>query len=286
MPAIVLTGGSGFLGSLVLRRLSERGEEVVALTRPGTTPSRIAGVRWIEQDLIGPLADSLPNHATAVVHLAQSRRFREFPDGAVEVFDVNASATVRLLDYARRADAIAFVYASSGAVYEPGPKPVAETDAARPGSFYAISKLAGEHALEQFRTHFKAHSLRFFFIYGPGQRNMFIPGLIERVRDGRDVTLAGPKGISVNPVYIGDAAAAVIASLDLDRSRTLNVAGPDIVAVRDIAELTGRLVGVSPSFTVHEPASDLVACTAAQIATLGQPRMRFEEGLGLTVTSD
>ena len=285
MAATVVTGGTGFLGQAVLRNLTARGDEVVALARPRSSPPSITGVRWVEQNLAGGLDDSLPSRAVAVIHLAQSRRYREFPEGAIDVFEVNTSATVRLLDYGRRVGAEAFIYASSGAVYEPGPKPVAESDTAKPGNFYAMSKLAGEQALGQFQRHLNAHSLRFFFIYGPGQRNMFIPGLVDRVRNGHDVTLGGPKGVSVNPVYVEDAATAVIASLKLSRSRTLNVAGPDVVSVREIAELAGQALGTSPSFVVGEPAGDLVASTAEQIAALGKPQTGFEEGLGLTVAS-
>ena len=285
MSEIVVTGGTGFLGQAVLRHLTARGDEVVALKRPGSSAPAIDGVRWVEQNLAGGLDDSLPSRAVAVIHLAQSRRYREFPEGAVDVFEVNASATVRLLDYGRRVGAEAFIYASSGAVYEPGPKPVAESDIAKPGNFYAMSKLAGEQALGQFRSHLNAHALRFFFIYGPGQRNMFIPGLVDRVRNGQDVILAGPTGISVNPVYVEDAAAAVIASLKLDQSRTLNVAGLEVVSVREIAELTGQLLGAAPSFAVGEPTADLVASTVEQTAALGKPQTGFEEGLGLTVAS-
>jgi UDP-glucose 4-epimerase len=283
--AVLLTGGGGFLGSVLLPRLAARGE-VVALHRPGAELPLLEGVRWVAQDLAAPLSAALPERIDAVIHLAQSRRYREFPEGAIDVYEVNTGVTVRLLDYCRRAGGASFTYASSGAVYAPGPDPVKETDAPQPGNFYAASKLAGEQALEQFRGILHAHSLRFFFIYGPGQRNMFIPGLIGRVRSGDDVTLAGPDGIRVNPVYVEDAADAVIATLDLPRSETLNVAGPDVVSVREIAELGGRLLERTPSFAVGDPQADLVASIELQSAAVGAPSVGFEEGLRRTVEAD
>lgn len=278
----LLTGGTGFLGMALLPQLAEHGE-VVAMHRPGTSPAAIDGVRWIAQDLAAPLSDELPESIDAVIHLAQSRRYREFPEGAVDVHEVNAAATVRLLDYCRRTGGSTFTYASSGAVYAAGPAPVTEGDVPQPGNFYAVSKLAGEQAVEQFGSLLRAHTLRFFFIYGPGQENMFIPGLIGRVRSGDAVTLAGEDGIHVNPVYVDDAAAAVMATLDLTASRTLNVAGPTVVSVRQIAELAGRELQKEPSFALGDRQPDLVASTEHQVAALGAPAVTFEEGLRRTV---
>jgi UDP-glucose 4-epimerase len=279
---VVLTGGTGFLGSALLRLLAQRGE-VVALHRPGASPPALDGVRWVAQDLAAGVGSALPETAEAVVHLAQSRRYREFPEGAGDVFAVNAGVTIELLDYARRSGAKTFTYASSGAVYASGPEPVRESDTPRPGNFYAASKRAGELATEQYRSLLNAHILRFFFIYGPGQTNMFIPGVLGRVRGGQEVTLAGADGIRVNPVFVEDAAAAVAATLELAESTTLNVAGPDVVSVRDIAEIAGRLVGHQPSFATADPQPDLIASIDRMRAAVGAPKVGFEEGLRRTV---
>jgi UDP-glucose 4-epimerase len=279
---VVVTGATGFLGSVVVELLG-RQDEVVALHRPGSASPPVAGVRWIAQDLAAPLSAQLPDHADAVLHLAQSRRYREFPEGVVDVYAVNAGMTVELLDYARRAGAATFTYASSGAVYESGPEPVHEDDAPRPGNFYAASKRAGELATEQFRSQLHAHVLRFFFIYGPGQRNMFIPGVLGRIRDSQEVTLAGADGIHVNPVYVDDAAAAVAATLGLADSMTLNVAGPDVVSLREIAELGGRALGCAPSFATADSQPDLVASIERMSAALGAPKVGVEQGLQRTV---
>lgn len=280
--SVLLTGASGFLGSVVLRQLA--GEtDVIALHRPGVSPEPLDGVRWVAQDLTAPLTQELPERIDAVIHLAQSRRYREFPDGALDMQEVNATATVRLLDYCCAAGGSSFTYASSGSVYAAGPKLLHEDDELRPDGFYDLSKLTGELAGEQFRSALKVHSLRFFFIYGPGQTARFIPGLLDRVRAGQDVTLAGPDGMRVNPVYVDDAAAAVVRSLELQDSHTLNVAGPDVVSVRDIAEIAGRLLGSAPSFSTGEPQADLVASIERQSAVIGAPRVGFEEGLRFTI---
>jgi nucleoside-diphosphate-sugar epimerase len=282
---ILLTGATGLVGTALLPRLAARGE-VWAMHPPERAPQPVEGVRWVEQDLTEPLSLELPDRIDAVIHLAQSRRHREFPEGAIDMHEVNAAATVRLLDYCRRAGGTTFTFASTGGVYAPGQSPVAENCVLAPINFYAASKLAGEQAVEQFRPLLRGHSLRPFFIYGPGQRNMFIAGLIARVHGGREVTLAGYDGIHVNPIYVEDAADAVIASLDLEESVTMNIAGPNIVSVREIAELIGGLVEREPLFVVGGRQPDLVADIERRDLLVGAARVALEEGLRKTVEAD
>jgi len=283
---VLVTGGTGFTGRALLSALAERGDRVFALHRPGgAPPASFDGVEAIAQDLAGPLGGQLPDTLDAVIHLAQSRRYREFPEGATDVFEVNAAATARLLDSARAAGAESFVYASSGAIYAPGPKPVDESVAPAPSNFYAASKRCGELACEQFRAVLRAHVLRFFFIYGPGQEGMFIPGVVERVRRGDEVSLAGPDGIRLNPVYVDDAVRAIVSALDAPESLTLNVAGPDVVSMRQLSEQAGELVGNEPRFAVGAAGPDVIASIdRLREAGLG-PRVSFADGLGRTIAA-
>jgi UDP-glucose 4-epimerase len=279
---VLVTGGGGFLASALLPRLVAS-HEVLATHKPDSAPTAVEGVEWLPMDLSLPLTDALPPAIDAVVHLAQSRRYREFPEGAVDMYEINAAATVRLLDYTRRAGGRTFTYASSGSVYARSSDPVSESDEPGPPEFYATTKLAGERVVEQFRGVLLAHAARPFFIYGPNQPMMMIRGLVTRVKEHQDVTLAGPDGIHINPIFVDDAADAVIATLDLEQSHTLNLAGPDVVSVREIAELAGGLLNETPSFSVGDPELDMVASIARQSEVLGPPRVGFEEGLRRTV---
>jgi len=281
---VLVTGGSGFLGRALLPMLSERGD-VVALHRRGAELPSVDGVRWVEQDLTEPLTAALPDRIDGVLHLAQSPRYREFPDGAVDVLEVNTMATTRLLDYCRRAGGETFVYASSGAVSGPGTKPINEDDAPSPGNLYAVSKYAGEQVVAQYRSILRAHALRYFFVYGPGQQTMMMPGITERVRTEQAVQLAGENGISINPVYVDDAARATAAALELDESATINVAGPETVTIRRIAEIIGGEVGKAPTFENVPEQPDFVASTDRMTRLLGAPTTTPGEGLARVVAA-
>ena len=281
---ILVTGATGFLGQAILPLLAQRGE-VVALHRPGSAPPDSNGVRWIGQDLTSLLSDDLPDRIDAVFHLAQSRRYREFPDGAVDVMEINTMATTRLLDYCRQAGGETFVYASSGAVSGAGPEPIHESDTPAPQNLYAISKRAGECVVEQFRSVMRAHALRYFFIYGPGQQSMMMPGLMQRISSGQEVQLAGDDGIALNPVYVDDAARATAAALELSDSATVNVAGPETVNVRQIAGVIGDQLGVEPRFTNVADQPDFVASIELMSALLPAPTTSPQEGLARTVAA-
>jgi UDP-glucose 4-epimerase len=283
---VVVTGGTGLLGRAVLERLAGT-EDVVALHRPGTAPPAIEGVCWIVQDLAAPLREDLPGRIDALLHLAQSRRHREFPDGALDTFAINAMATVRLLDWCRRAGAARFLYASSGAVYGPGPEPHREDDPLAPASFYGESKLAGERAALAFAGCFDVAVLRFFFVYGPAQdAGAFLPGVAARVRDGRPIALHGPDGMRCNPIHVAEAAAAVLAARAVAGGGTFNVGGPEVVSLRTLGERVGALLGIAPRFAEQESAGgDLVADIARMRERLLAPRIGVAEGLERTLSA-
>lgn len=280
----LVTGATGFIGRALLPKLAER-DEVVALGR--RTPDGTDCVRWVRQDLTQPLDESaLPKGVDAVIHLAQSERYREFPDGAVDMTEVNVASTVRLLDYCHRSGGTSFVLASTGAIYGAEQRPVSEDDAPSPGDFYAASKLAAEQVAARYRSLLRVQIVRPFFVYGPGQQaNRFIPGLLSRVRAGQPVRLAGNDGIRLNPIYVDDAVELLRGTLELEGSETLNMAGPRVHSIREIAEMIGAEVGANPTFDVTEPANDLVASVERLTQKLGSPTVTMPEGLERTVAA-
>jgi UDP-glucose 4-epimerase len=274
---VLITGGRGLLGSYLVQLLEKRWE-LFAVDRDGTSTP---GATPIGMDLSRPLdIDTLPPRIDAVVHLAQSSRFRDFPETALDIFEVNLARLAELLDYARCAGASHFVHASTGGVYRRSKSPLAEeaaTAAPEAIGYYAATKLAGEMLAHSYAPELTVVSLRYFFIYGGSQkRDMLIPRLVDQVATGSPVTLNGTEGLRLNPVHAADAAAATAAALGLDRSAIVNVAGPETLSIRDMAQAVGGTIGVEPRFEQTEAqGGDLIADTTRMRTLLLTPTRRF-----------
>lgn len=292
---LLVTGAAGLIGRHLIDALSSC-HEVYALHRPGA-PGDVTGVHYIPADLTDrEFVDALPGGVDGVVHLAQSRRFRDFPEGARDVFGVNVGSTAALLDWSVRTGVRRFVLASSGGIYGHGRDPFTEehpVGSARRNGYYLASKHSAELLGESYADHLTIVILRFFFVYGPGQRpDMFIPRLTLSVAEGRPVLLDGEDGLCTNPVHVTDAVSAVHHALDLEQSHRINVGGPDVLSLRRIVEAIGAMLGRSPRYSVKPTAEprDLIADIGKMRRLLAAPSIRFEDGckdvirdLGLTM---
>ena len=172
----LVTGGAGFIGSALVSRLSRAGERVLVLDDFSTgRRERVAGLPGVEVrtgDIRDPKAVRRAlSGVDRVVHLAALASVPLSEETPAAAARTNVAGTVIVLREARRAGVASLVYASSCSVYGDGTSPFAESDPLRPGSVYAVTKLAGErHALLGHRTGGPpAVALRFFNVYGPGQ---------------------------------------------------------------------------------------------------------------------
>ena len=127
---ILLTGATGFIGSRLLKSLSSaQDNKLYCTTRAAKKPGDGESITWIHQDFSKKLDLSLfPVRLDTIIHLAQSKNYRNFPEQAIDIFDINVSSTVQLLDYGRQAGISSFVSASTGGVYGYKDSPILETD--------------------------------------------------------------------------------------------------------------------------------------------------------------
>lgn len=275
---ILVTGAAGFVGQQLLERLGDE-LELYPVVRHAPNDSR----EWIVQDLSQPIDRSrLPNRIDAVIHLAQSPRYREFPEGAEDVYAVNVHSTFELLEYARGAGAQSFVLASSGGVYGYSYEKLVETAPTFPLNFYITSKYAAESLVANYQPFFHTIVLRFFFVYGPGQERMLVPTLIDKVRKGDQISIAGRPGQRINPIHVSDALDVFPPALELTRSDVFNVAGEEIVSIRElvtvIEEATGEPAHVRHIDPEHE--GDLIGDNTRMKEVLGvQPSTSLSDGI-------
>jgi UDP-glucose 4-epimerase len=267
---VLVTGASGFVAPHLIRALVARGDDVVATARDADRIPTGNGIQALPLDLAAPLDVALLPQVDAIVQLAQANV--PYPERALELYRVNTLSTLELLDACATLGARRFVHASSGTVYGMGDRPFRESDPVRHHQMYATTKIHAEDLVARYADQLAgAVSLRFFAPYGPGQVNRMIPGLIGRVRAGTAVSLTAGGRPRMNPIYVDDAVAAILAALAVDGHKIVNVAGVEIVTIRQIAEAAGRAVGVEPVFedSGATAAGDVIGDTTEFRAWLG-----------------
>jgi nucleoside-diphosphate-sugar epimerase len=274
---VLVTGGAGFIGAHLCRRLLDEGHRVVALDNFDPFYDRAVkeeGIRdlmpqdafaLVEEDVTEPAAvaarlDALAaRHAwprlDAVVHLAAKAGVRPSLEDPAAYYRTNVLGTQAMLDVARRADARAFVLGSSSSVYGNNSKvPFAEDDPVdHPISPYAASKRAAELAAYTYHhLHgLPVHALRFFTVYGPRQRpDLAIHKFARQMLDGRPVTMYGDGSSSRDYTFVADIVDGVVRSLArLEAQREyeiINLGGSEPILLRDLIAALAEALEVEP----------------------------------------
>lgn len=282
MKNILITGCNGLIGDALVERLLK------------TNSYNLFGIGRSSKDRIKTFhidfstdwnVKQLPPEMDIIIHLAQSEKFRNFPHDADEVFNVNTVSTLKLLEYARMVGVKKFIYASTGAVYGSVKNEMTEgikIEAVGNLGFYHTSKICSEIILDNYSSLMDIITLRFFFAYGPNQtKTMLIPRLVKSVMDGAAIQLQGETGIKINPIYMDDAAAGIEKALALTGSHKINIAGPEVLSLRQIGEIIGRLLGKSVAFQIDKDATphNYIGDIRKMSTVLVAPTITVEEGI-------
>ena len=261
---LLVTGANGLLGKALLDYFASS-HQVTALVRV-TPQKKNPLVEYVEIDLSRDWSiASLPRHIDAIVHVAQSNRYRDFPNSAAEVFEVNLVSTFKMLEYAREIGVRKFIYTSSGGIYSQSGSPLnenSEINSPDKLNFYLATKLSSEVFSMSYKEFFDLDILRVFFMFGPGQKpNMLLPRLIHSVKEGTPIQLAGESGIRINPIYVNDVVRLIENRLATSDSKVINVAGLEIVSIKQLSELIAGQIGKNPNYEYLPPQPDLIADT-------------------------
>jgi len=284
---VIVTGAGGFIGQHLMARLAEEHDiEAIGIVR--TPSSSLEARSTIEADIAAPgWTRRLPSIADAVVHLAQSRHHRAFPEGASDVYQVNVNATFELLEWSRLAGVGNFVFASTGSVYRAQDRLLTEDDAIFGSSFYAASKIAAEAFCSAYAKQFHTTALRIFGAYGPGASDSVLPRLMRKVANGETITLDGGVGLLTTPTYVADCVDAIVSSLrsnaTAESSRVLNVCGDEEVSLHAACTILGELLDVQPRLVANNNAPMRLSGSNARAkqALAWSPRYGLREGLAV-----
>jgi UDP-glucose 4-epimerase len=290
----LVTGGAGFIGSHLTRRLLAAGRQVTVLDNlsVGRRAAVADDARFVHGDIRdeAALAEAL-SEADCVFHLAAQVTIRGSFDRFYEDLDTNVMGTARLLRAVDPARVKWFTLASSMAVYADAasPAPIGESHPTAPISPYGIGKLAAESVSRQILAArgIPFTAVRYFNTFGPGQRYTPYVGVITifvtRLLAGESITVFGDGEQQRDFVHVDDVAAGTMASVGRTPG-TYNLGSGRGTSLNQLASLlSARLApGAQPT---HAPAQagelrySVADITAARTALGYQPTRSLEADL-------
>ena len=287
----LVTGGAGFIGSHLVRRLLNHGTVTVLDDLTSGNCKNLAGLKydWIEGSILDPhlLAQSLVG-VTHVFHLAAMVSVPESVKNPSECQRINIEGTRLLLHAAASAGAQRLVLASSCAIYGNEPTmPKVETLPPAPTSPYAESKLAGEELC--LASPLSTVSLRFFNVYGPNQdpRGPYaaaVPRFFDAALAGTPLTLHGDGLQTRDFIFVDDVTSAIThVAFHPELQGVFNVASGQSTSILQLAQSILSITGSSSPITHTSARPADVRFSSASIqrirATGWSPQFSLSQGL-------
>ena len=253
---ILVTGGAGFVGSALTRRLVEAGARVTVLDDlfTGVADALPTGAELIVGSVTDrELVERLVSQHRLVFHLA-ARNIIASTANPRDDFETNIGGTLNVLMAARQSSVDRVVYTSSTSVYgNPRSIPINEEDGVASLSPYAVSKLGGENYCFAFYESYglPTASVRYSNVYGPGQRveNPYSGVVAKFMRDahaGVPLSIHGDGEQTRDYTYIDDAVEATLAAAIHPRAEgeVFNVGTGIETSVNQLGLAIGRALGV------------------------------------------
>jgi UDP-glucose 4-epimerase len=256
--SIIVTGGAGFIGSMLCRLLVERGDEVIVL-------DSLRNGRRELIDALGPRARLLKvdirdsetvrriikdTRPQRLCHLAAIHFIPYCNRHPLEALEINVQGTLSVLEACKTAPPETVVIASTAAVYGIGDTPCAETDAPAPLDIYGISK----HTCEQLAWLYSAGTgapsiaARIFNAVGPNETNLhLVPQLINQLIRGERTVALGNLEPRRDYIHTSDLARGLMCALDHKQNGydVFNIGTGQEHSVHDIVKMCERILGES-----------------------------------------
>jgi len=279
-----VTGGAGFIGSHLAKKLVEHGNEVIVIDNLNTGKKQniekiSKKIDFFEVDIrdFSELEDILKNidgvfHEAALASVQDSFRI---PD---EFFDVNVNGTENIFKIAKKLG-IKVVYASSSSVYgNPISIPIKENDDKNPFNPYAKTKLEDDKLAEKYaKNGLKVIGLRYFNVFGPRQSKEYagvIKLFLERIQQSLPPLVNGD-GLQVRDfVYVDDVVNANILAMESDiDGEFFNIGTNSVISVLDLANIIIKFSGLKLK-PIHQ--SDVPGDVKATQADITKAKMMLK----------
>ncbi len=293
---VLVTGGAGFIGTSLCRRLMDEGHEVVVAD---LNPPRTEVSAAVEGDLRDPsvLDKALAPDTEAVIHLAAATSVLQSVKDPVIVYRSNGEWMQNLLESCRRLGVASLVFASTNAVVGSGAGGglIDERSALVPLTPYGATKAAGEMLMSSYRHAYGlgATALRLSNVYGPGRwvKDPMVARIRKAARAGTGIRIHGDGLLTRDYVYIDDVLTAFVSGLAPAAGGpalppTVVVGSGVSVTVNDLHGLACKATGLDiPAEHVEGPPGEMRAVVVDRALAAGlwpDPPVQLSEGLAAT----
>jgi len=289
---ILVTGGTGFIGSHLVPRILDEGGEVSVLTRQEKSSKE---VNFIRGDIAAPdVSEKITKNIDVIFHLAGYADVSGAIKNPAIAFEANAAGTFYLLDSARKNGVGRFVYISSVRVYgDPQYTPQDETHPLKPKEFYGASKLIGELYCTVFNGNYGLSTVivRPFSVYGPGELpkagslSGVVSIFVRNAFEGQEILITGDGSQTKDFVYISDVIDGLIlvATNDECIGDVFNLGYGKGVSINRLAELVIENTKANASIRhipqVQENVSNSADISKAKSILNYSPKVPIEEGV-------
>lgn len=296
---VLVTGGSGFIGSHVVDKLVDQGIKVriYDLIYPefleDWTPQRRALVDYYQGSLLeSEKIRFASSTANAIFHLAAVADVNDVFKEPRYAFDINVQGTFNILEAARQSATVKrVILASTVWMYQETPQGLGvlteDAPMSLPSHFYTATKFAGEANCVAYANLYNVPYtiLRFGVPYGPRARGAIVSAIfVKKALNGEPLTIAGDGSQFRKFVYVEDLADGCVKALkDVAKNKIYNLEGDEKVSIKDIAETVKEIIGNVQIVYTEGRKGDFAGkdiSNAKAKAELGwMPKTSFKEGM-------
>jgi UDP-glucose 4-epimerase len=279
---VLVTGGAGFIGSHLVRRLVDEKAEVVVLDNfsEGKRHNIPKGCSVVEGDVRNRKALDKVGPVGYVFNFGAPSSIVLFNKQPVDCVDITVRGFLNILEWAKDIKVRKVVYPTSGSVYGSTPVPQGEEDQVLPMNLYGVAKQACEHIARLYSGKLSIVGLRIFAGYGPGEEHkgdfaspvtLFLKSVIN---DKRPIVY-GNGAQSRDFVYIDDVVEAIIRSVKKDVVGIVNVGSGRAYSFNEVIDCINQSLGKNVEPTYVDKPVNYLEKTLANIT-------KMKEVLGLT----
>ncbi len=249
MNTILVIGANNYIAAKLISKLENN---IIGTVHSKNNINDQLKCKLYEFDLNGKIPD-IKEDIDIIVHFASMTNINSINQDPIAAFNVNCAGLLKVLEFAKLKKIKKFIYISTGSVYGRDNYKAKEDNSLFPLDFYAVTKSIAEQLVKSYSNHFPFAIIRYFHVYGPGQKDRLIPRLIENIKIGKDIFLYNSgRNPKLSPIFIDDALELTQEIIDSDHHGIFNICGDQIVSINEICDIISKKLNTKPKYSFVE----------------------------------